>query len=68
MSRPVTEGWEYPRNGKFPPEGAEVETADSGGVHQIMVYEKGRWFFQDRSMYVYFVPQSWRLIPEEDRS
>jgi hypothetical protein len=68
MSRPITEGWEYPRDGYFSPEGTEVETADSGGVHRIMVYESGRWWMRDRSMYAYFVPQSWRLISGEERA
>jgi hypothetical protein len=65
MSRPITEGWEYPRDGQLPPEGVTVETADSGGVHRLLVYEQGHWFFTDRSMYVYFTPQSWRLTEEE---
>lgn len=68
MSRLVTEGWEYPRDGQFPPEGAVVETADSGGVHRLLVYEYGRWFFADRSMYVYFVPQSWRLAEKQAKA
>lgn len=66
MSRPITEGWEYPRDGKFPPEGIAVETVDSGGCHRFLIYEKHLWFFQDRSMYVYFVPQAWRLPEDQE--
>jgi hypothetical protein len=44
----------------LPPEGVEVETRDSGGNVQTLVLSSGLWFFPDRSMYVYYVPQSWR--------
>ena len=63
----ITDGWKYPRDGDFPPEGETVETADSGGGHRLLAYERGLWWFPDRSMYVYFVPQSWRLVPPGDQ-
>lgn len=66
MSRPITEGWEYPRDGKFPPEGATVETVDSGGVHRMLIYESRTWFFTDRSMHTYFTPQAWRLTEDQE--
>lgn len=64
----IADGWKYPRDGDFPPEGKTVETADSGGGHRTLVYERGLWWFPDRSMYVYFVPQSWRLIPPDQEA
>lgn len=68
MSGQITDDWKYPRHGDFPPEGAVTETADSGGCHRLLVYEKGLWWFPDRSMYVYFVPQSWRPIADDQES
>ena len=53
-------GWKHPRNGDLPPEGETVETVDSGGHHQDIVYDRGYWWFPDRSMHVYFTPQAWR--------
>lgn len=44
----------------LPPEGVVVDTKDSGGNVQQLVRESGLWFFPDRSMYVYYVPQCWR--------
>lgn len=45
-----------------PGEGIEVDAMDSGGHVQRLVFERGLWWFPDRSMYVYFVPQFWRAI------
>ena len=57
-----TTDWKHPRTGALPPDGVEVETVDSGGHHQTLVYSKGLWWFPDRSMYVYYVPQAWRHL------
>lgn len=43
-----------------PPEGVEVEVANNGGVR--LVYDRGLWWFPDRSMYVYYTPDRWRPI------
>lgn len=43
-----------------PMEGVVVDAMDSGGHVQKLVYEKGLWWFADRSMYVYFTPTFWR--------
>jgi len=56
--------WKHPRDGDLPPEGVTVETVDSGGHHQDLVYDSGLWWFPDRSMYVYHTPQAWRLTTE----
>ena len=45
-----------------PDEGVTVEAMDSGGHVQTLVYKSGLWFFPDMSMYVYYVPQRWRLV------
>ena len=66
MTRLITEGWEYPRDGRYPLEGTTVETVDSGGVHRLLIYESRHWFFTDRSAYTYFTPQAWRLIVREE--
>jgi len=56
--------WKHPRNGDLPPEGVTVETVDSEGRHQDLVYDRGLWWLPDRSMYVYYTPQAWRLPAE----
>lgn len=48
--------------GRRPPQGVEVDAMDSGGHVQRLVYDDGLWWFPDRSMYVYFVPQLWKAI------
>lgn len=58
-------GWKHPRDRDLPPEGVMVETVDSGGNHQDLVYAGNLWWFPDRSMYVYYIPQAWRLKDEE---
>lgn len=47
----------------LPAEGETVETMDSAGTVQELVYEKGLWWFPDRSMYVYYVPAFWKDLP-----
>lgn len=44
---------------KLPPEG-QVVTVLNGPHEQILVFERGLWWFPDRSMYVYFTPKLWR--------
>lgn len=46
-----------------PPENIVVETIDSGGCVRDLKRKGNLWWFADDSMYVYFVPQMWRLIP-----
>lgn len=43
----------------LPLEGQEV-TVLNGHIEQTLVYERGLWWFPDRSMYVYFTPALWR--------
>ena len=47
----------------LPPNGMVVEAMDSGGHVQKLIREGNLWWFRDRSMYVYFVPQMWRALP-----
>ena len=46
----------------FPIEGTVVWGMDSGGHVQKLAFEKGLWWFPDRSMYVYFVPKFWKAV------
>lgn len=43
-----------------PPEGQVVETIDNGGCMRRLIFERNLWWFEDRSMYVYFTPVFWR--------
>ena len=43
-----------------PADGSLVEAMDSGGHVQRLIYDVGLWWFEDRSMYVYFTPTFWR--------
>lgn len=45
----------------MPPEGQEVVVLN-GNVEQTLVYERGLWWFPDRSMYAYFTPKIWRPL------
>lgn len=45
-----------------PIEGKILETMDSGGAIQKLIYKKNLWWFPDMSMYVYYVPVFWRYI------
>lgn len=49
-----------PTSRMLPREGETVRAMDSGGHVQTLVYDKGLWWFPDRSMYVYYVPQMWQ--------
>jgi hypothetical protein len=49
-----------PTREQLPPNGEVVQARDSGGHVQPLVRAGNLWFFPDRSMYVYFVPQAWR--------
>ena len=49
-----------PTDQGLPPEGAEVETMDSGGHVQTLIRVGGLWFVPDQSMYVYYTPKFWR--------
>jgi len=44
---------------RYPPEGQMVVVLN-GDQEQELVFERGLWWFPDRSMYVYFVPSLWR--------
>ena len=45
-----------------PPEGELVETMNSSGQVINMIRQGGLWFFEDKSMYVYYVPQRWKSL------
>ena len=49
-----------PTDEDLPPPGKIVEAMDSGGHVQDLVFERGLWWFPDRSMYVYFIPKFWK--------
>lgn len=44
------------------PEGEAIETLSAGGRRVILICENGLWWFQDRSMYIYYPPKFWRPI------
>lgn len=50
----------------LPPEGKVVDTKidDKDGIRNEarLVREKGLFFFEDKSMYVYYTPTHWREI------
>jgi len=48
---------------QLPEPGVEVNTMDSGGHEQTLIYDKGLWWFPDRSMYVYYIPTFWQPLP-----
>ena len=43
-----------------PPQGIVVETMNSGGNVQNLIFKDNLWWFSDMSMYVYYVPIFWR--------
>ena len=51
-------------NSLLPPEGEVVWTLDSGGYARKLIYKNNLWWFDDMSMYVYFIPVFWK--PVED--
>lgn len=60
-TRIQTRDW-YRPDRYLPADGEEVETMDSGGHVQTLVFESNLWWFPDRSMYVYYVPTFWRPL------
>lgn len=46
---------------QLPPDNKVVETMDSGGHVQNLIRKGNLWWFDDMSMYVYYVPKFWRL-------
>lgn len=53
-----------PTKNRTPEFGEVVETMDSGGHVQKLLYER-LWFFPDKSMYVYYVPAFWRPLDSQ---
>lgn len=47
-----------------PPEGTLVDAIRTDGKTVRLKFSKGLWFFEDMSMYVYFVPQFYRPVEE----
>lgn len=54
--------WRFPSEDDFPVEDTVIETSSPGGLRQTLIYSKGLWWFPDKSMYVYYVPQAWRYV------
>lgn len=48
------------------PEGVVVMTRSPGGQEQPLVRSGNLWFFPDRSMYVYYTPDSWMPLRSEE--
>lgn len=46
---------------QLPPEGVTVEARDSVGHVQKLRRQGRLWFYPNMSMYVYFIPKSWRI-------
>jgi len=57
----MSDQWFSPSE-KLPYVGTTVEVTRSDGSVARLVYEKGLWWFPDRSMYVYYAPERWRNI------
>lgn len=57
---PAPVDWNRTASDLLPEQGVGVDAMDSGGHVQRLVFEKGLWWFPDRSMYVYFTPLFWR--------
>lgn len=47
---------------KLPPKGLVVDTISPGGLSSRLKLIDGLWFFEDGSMYVYYVPEFWRRV------
>lgn len=45
-----------------PREGEVVDTIAENGTAQLLKMVRNLWFFEDGSMYVYYVPEFWREI------
>jgi len=45
-----------------PNKGDVVQTMDSGGRVQDLLYDGPLWFFPDGSMHVYYTPTFWKPI------
>lgn len=50
---------------ELPPDGLVVEVQNNRGAR---LKRRGRlWFLPDESMYVYYRPEFWRLLPQDTR-
>ena len=47
---------------ELPPKGVVVDTISPGGLETRLKLIDGLWFFEDGSMYVYYVPEFWRRV------
>lgn len=47
---------------RLPEDGTAVRAISPSGLEDDFWFERGLWFFPDRSMYVYYVPLFWRRI------
>lgn len=45
---------------KKPEDGSAVKWIDSVGLVHEGYFEKGLWWFKDRSMYIYYIPTFWQ--------
>jgi hypothetical protein len=61
-----SEPW-IPCKRALPPDKVVVETKvdDAKGVRnvQTLIRHRGLWWFEDMSMYVYYSPTHWRILP-----
>ena len=54
--------WTRVDSGVLPPKGVVVDTISPGGLAARLKRIDGLWFFEDDSMYVYYVPEFWRHV------
>lgn len=45
----------------MPPKGILVETMDSAGKVQDLIFDHNLWFHSDKATYVYYTPLFWRF-------
>lgn len=48
-----------------PEDGTMCEVITEGGAQRTLYFNRGLWFLEDKSMYVYFTPELWREKKEQ---
>lgn len=57
----MAESWTRP-SVKMPPPGVLVDAISPSGSETRLIVIDGLWFLEDKSMYVYWVPEFWRRV------
>lgn len=61
MATPTSPDWTCIDNA-FPPEKALIDAMRSDGEVVRLRFSKGLFWFEDMSMYCYYVPRYWRVV------